>query len=162
MKNLLLIVLLFVCQAALSAEPAAPLIVEISRNEFVMVHEEIESVNIQQLLFVAWTVVLMALSLVNFRRAKVLTAVFIGILLLQAVLQVALQVALAGDGRLMCELTNTCSAVILLMFIPSLGFFVFAGCRDWKHWLALSAAGAALTCLWFFIEYFPYFIKSQA
>ena len=158
MKDRLLIVSFFACLAALSAEPAAPLIVESSRNEFVMLHDETESVNIRQLLFVAWSVVLMALSLVNFRRAKVLTAVFIGILLLQAVLQVAL----AGDGDLRCELVNICSATILLMFISSLGFFVFAGCRDWKHWLALSAAGAALTCLWFFIEYVPYFIKSQA
>ena len=162
MKNLLLIVSLFACLTALSAEPAAPLIVESSRNEFVMLHDETESVNIQQILFVAWSVVLMALSLVNFRRAKVLTAVFIGILLLQAVLQVALQVALAGYGDLRCELVNICSATILLMFISSLGFFVFAVCRDRKHWWALSAAGAALTCLWFFIEYFPYFIKSQA
>ena len=108
------------------------------------------------LLFVTWSVVLMALSLANFRRAKVMTSVFVGVLLLQMFLQVAF---VWFDRR---ELVNTCSAAILLTFIPNLVFFVFAACRDWKHWWALSAAGAALTCLWFFIEYFPYFIKSQA
>ena len=111
-------------------------------------------------LFVAWSVVLMGLCLVNFRRAKVLTSVFIGVLLLQTVLQVALKFLLATKDC--CTLTNICSAAILLTFIPTLVFFVFATCRDFKHWLALSAAGAALTCLWFFIESFPYFISSQA
>ena len=112
------------------------------------------------LLFVTWAVVLMALSLANFRRAKVMTSAFVGVLLLQTILQVALKVLLAADGY--CTLTNICSAAILLTFLPSLGVFVFAACRDFKHWWALSAAGAALTCLWFFIEYFPYFIRSQA
>ena len=119
------------------------------------------------LLFIIWSVVLMALSLVNFRRAKVMTSVFIGVLLLQMFLQVAFvwfyrseQVAFVWFDR--SELVNICSAAILLTFIPNLGFFVFAACRDWKHWWALSAAGAVLTCFWFFIEYFPYFVKSQA
>ncbi len=112
------------------------------------------------LLFVTWSVVLTGLCLVNFHRAKVLTAVFVGALLLQTVLQVALKFLLAADGYV--TLTNACSAAILLTFVPILGFFIFAACRDWKHWLALSAAGAVLTCLWFFIEYFPYFIASQA
>ena len=114
------------------------------------------------LLFVTWSVVLMALSLANFRRAKVMTSVFVGVLLLQMFLQVAFvwfdrseQVAFVWFDRR--ELVNTCSAAILLTFIPNLVFFVFAACRDWKHWWALSAAGAALTCLWFFIEYFPFF-----
>ena len=118
-------------------------------------------------LFVAWSVVLMGLCLVNFRRAKVMTAVFVGVLLLQMFLQVAFvwfyrseQVAFVWFDRR--ELVNICSAAILLTFIPTLVFFVFATCRDFKHWLALSAAGAALTCLWFFIESFPYFISSQA
>ena len=116
------------------------------------------------LLFVTWSVVLMALSLANFRRAKVMTSVFVGVLLLQTVLQVALPVAMAWHdrGRLSGELVNICSAAILLTFVPSLGFFVFAACRDFKHWWALSAAGAALTILWFFMGYFPYFIRSQA
>ena len=112
------------------------------------------------LLFVTWSVVLMALSLANFRRAKVMTAVFVGVLLLQAALQVALKFAVAADGY--CTPANICSAAILLTFVPNLGVFVFAACRDFKHWWQLSAAGAVLTCLWFFIEYFPYFIKSQA
>lgn len=107
------------------------------------------------LLFITWSVVLMALSLVNFRRAKVVTSVFISVLLLHTSLQVALKFLLAADGY--CTLTNICSAAILLTFIPSLVVFVFAACQDFKHWWALSAAGAALTCLWFFIEYFPYF-----
>ncbi len=111
-------------------------------------------------LFVAWSVVLMALSLANFRRAKVMTAVFVGVLLVQMVLQAALEFAIAADGY--STLANICSAAILLTFIPNLGFFVFAACRDPKHWLALSVTGAALTALWFFIEYFPYFVKSQA
>lgn len=107
------------------------------------------------LLFITWSVVLMALSLANFRRAKVVTSVFISVLLLHTSLQVALKFLLAADGY--CTLTNICSAAILLTFIPTLVVFVFAACRDFKHWWALSAAGAALTCLWFFIEYFPYF-----
>ena len=102
----------------------------------------------------------MALSLVNFRRAKVMTSVFVGVLLLHAFLQFALKFLLAADGYV--TLTNVCSAAILLTFVPSLGFFVFAACRDFKHWWALSAAGAALTILWFFMGYFPYFVKSQA
>jgi hypothetical protein len=115
-------------------------------------------------LFVAWSVVLMGLGLVNFRRAKVMTSVFIGVLLLQMFLQVALPVAMTWHdrGRLSSELVDICAAAILLTFIPNLGFFVFAACRDWKHWWALSAAGAVLTCLWFFMGYFPYFIRSQA
>ncbi len=105
-------------------------------------------------LFVTWSVVLMALSLVNFRRAKVMTSVFVGVLLLQMFLQVAFVWSDRIEPR---NIVNICSAAILLTFLPSLVFFVFAACRDWKHWLALSAAGAVLTCLWFFIGYFPYF-----
>ena len=106
------------------------------------------------LLFITWSVVLIGLSLVNFRRAKVVTSVFISVLLLHTSLQVALKFLLVARYG---TLTNICSAAILLTFIPSLVVFVFAACQDFKHWWALSAAGAALTCLWFFIEYFPYF-----
>jgi len=113
------------------------------------------------LLFVTWSVVLMWCSLaVNFCRAKVMTAVFIGVLLLHMVLQLALDFAFHTDGY--NTLWKFCNAAILLTFIPSIGFFVFAACRDWKHWLALSAAGAALTALWFFIGFFSFFIKCQA
>ena len=65
------------------------------------------------LLFVTWSVVLIGLGLVNFRRAKVMTAVFVGVLLLQMFLQVAFvwfyrseQVAFAWFDRR--ELVNSC------------------------------------------------------
>ena len=103
------------------------------------------------LLFITWSVVLIGLSLVNFRRAKVMTSVFIGVLFLQRFLQVAFvwfyrseQVAFVWFDRR--ELVNTCSAAILLTFVPNLGVFVFAAAGKIKSLFRLDNARFAGYC----------------
>ena len=100
---------------------------------------------VEILLLITLSAMVMGLGLVNFRRAKIMTAAFVGVLLLQVIIQVMLRVA---DSF---ELFQICGIANLLIFIPSIGFFIFAACRDRKHWLALSAAGAGTIVIWFFI-----------
>ena len=98
--------------------------------------------------FVIFSFLLIGLCLINFRRYKWWSTIFACILLLQMLSQTILRTT-KND-----LLWKICSGTIMLMFLPSMVFFIVAVCRDWRRWLTVSLLSMVLTILWFY-DYIP-------
>ena len=86
---------------------------------------------------------LASLCFVHFRHAKRWTAAFAGVLLLQAFCQTAFLTVPTGRAQ------NICGIAVLVIFLPSLLFYVAAVIHDWKRWGLFSLAAVVLTLRWF-------------
>ena len=95
------------------------------------------------IVFAVCACLLAGLCFVHFRHSRRWTAAFAGVLLLQAFCQTACLTVPPGWAQ------NICGIAVLVIFLPSLLFYVAAVVHDWKRWGLFSLAAVVLTLRWF-------------
>jgi len=95
------------------------------------------------IVFAVCACLLASLCFVHFRHAKRWTAAFAGVLLLQAFCQTAFLTVPTDWAQ------RTFGIAVLVIFLPSLLFYVAAVIHDWKRWGLFSLAAVVLTLRWF-------------